>query len=392
MCQPLCLLTMYVAGQMLAFKAKHTVKHCCSAAATLLISMCHSTPKWADNPCAVQIPATQPLLVLATCQRSPEQLPPVLLRFFQTQSAVVTSARTTFNSTLCNPTAAGSNTVSIATEQQASRPHGSSSSSSSRVIVVGLEAASSSSWQEAIDRTAEAAANVVASAAASVFQSQLVERIRTGASQTGSTMAGQDWGRARGSSGVAESGQEQGWVRGTSGIEKAMAELQAETHQEGSEPAASGRLAETSGHLPKGWGQLEEVPGQVTAAGANRSAGKGHQAAVNKNDLQKGLKLHAEVSISLSESCWVSIPPSQHHALVSAIVGAAKGVPFCNNHMTALSSSPHQTPFCSKSILAVSSDARGCQHGMHMHHYCMPAIKCCFPSSTLTSTASSRQM
>ena len=201
-------------------------------------------------------------------------------------------------------------------------------------------------------------------------------------------MAGQNWG----SSGVADEGEEQSWVRGTSGSEKAVAELQAETHQEVSEPAASGRLAEASGHLPKGLGQIEEVPGQVTAAGANRSAGKGHQAAVNKNDLQKLLKLHAEVSISLSESCWVSIPPSQHHARVSANVGAAKGMPFCNNHMTALSSSPHQTPFCSKSILAVSSDARGCQHGMHMHHYCMPAIKCCFPSSTLTSTASSRQM
>jgi len=245
----------------------------------------------------VQIPAAQPLLVLATCQRSPEQLPPVLLRFFQSQSAVVTSASTTFNSTLCNPTAAGSITISDANDQQASRPHG--SSSSSKVIVVGLEAASSSSWQEAIRRTAEAAANVVASAAASVFHSQLVERIRTAASQTGSTMAGQNWG----SSGVADEGEEQGWVRGTSGSEKAVAELQAETHQEGSEPAASGRLAETSGHLPKGWGQLEEVPGQVTAAGANRSAGKGHQAAVNKNDLQKGLKLHAEVSISLSKSC-----------------------------------------------------------------------------------------
>ncbi|KAL0047680.1 hypothetical protein WJX82_009150 [Trebouxia sp. C0006] len=55
-----------------------------------------------------QIPATQPLLVLATCQRSLEQLPPVLLRFFQTQSALVTSVHTTSNSTLCNPTAVGS--------------------------------------------------------------------------------------------------------------------------------------------------------------------------------------------------------------------------------------------------------------------------------------------
>ena len=213
---------------------------------------------------------------------------------------MVTSASTTFNSTLCNPTAAGSITISDANDQQASRPHG--SSSSSKVIVVGLEAASSSSWQEAIRRTAEAAANVVASAAASVFHSQLVERIRTAASQTGSTMAGQNWGRARDSSAVADVGQEQGWFRGTSSIEKAVAELQAETQdQEGS--AASGRLAEASGHLPKGWGQLEEVPGQVTAAGADRSAGKCHQPAVNKNDMQKGLKLHAEVSISLSKSC-----------------------------------------------------------------------------------------
>ncbi len=196
--------------------------------------------------------------------------------------------------------------TSDANDQQASRPLGSSciSSSSSRVIVVGLESASSSSWQEATHRTAEAAANVVASAAASVFHSQLVERIRTAASQTGSTMAGQNWGRARDSSAVADVGQEQGWFRGTSSIEKAVAELQAETQdQEGSAPAASGRLAEASGHLPKGSGQLEEVPGQVTAAGADRSAGKCHQPAVNKNDMQKGLKLHAEVSISLSKSC-----------------------------------------------------------------------------------------
>ena len=270
--------------------------------------LCFSAPyvtahqKRTDTPPAVQIPATQPLLVLATCQRSPKQLPPVLLRFFQTQSAVVTSAHTTFVSTLCNPTAAGSNTVSIATEKQASRPHG--SSSSSRVIAVGVEAASSSSWQEAIHRAAEAAANVLASAAASVFHSQLVEGIRTGASQTGSTMAGQIWGRPRGSSGVADEGEEQRLVRGTSGIEKAVAELQAETQdQEVSEPPASGHLTGASGHLQTASGQLEEVPGRVTAAGADRSAGKRHQTAVNKNDLQKGLRLHAEVSISRSTSC-----------------------------------------------------------------------------------------
>ncbi len=256
----------------------------------------------ADNPCALQIPATQPLLVLATCQRSPEKVPPVLLRFFQTQSALVTSARTTSSSARRNPTAVGSIMTSDALDTQASRPRG---SSSSRVIVVGLETASSSSWQDAIHRTAEAAANVVASAAASVFHSQLLERICTAASQTGSTMAGQNWGRASGSSGMADSGQEQGWVRGTSGIAKTVAELQAETeHQEGSEPPASGLLAGASRHLPKASGQLEEVPGQVTTGGGDMNAGKWHQPAVNKNDLQKGLQLHAEVSISLSKPAF----------------------------------------------------------------------------------------
>ena len=37
--------------------------------------------------------------------------------------------------------------------------------------------------------------------------------------------------------------------------------------------------------------------------------------------------------------------------------------------------------FCSKSILTVSSDRLGYQHGMHMHDYRMHDIKCCFPSS-----------
>ncbi|KAL0019633.1 hypothetical protein WJX77_006506 [Trebouxia sp. C0004] len=249
-----------------------------------------------------QIPATQPLLVLAICQRSPEQLPPVLLRFFQSHAAVVPSAHTNPNSTLCNCTAAGIIMTSDVTDKQALQPHDSSCSSissississSSRVIVVAPQAASTSSWQEAIHRTAEAAANVVASAAASVFHSQLLERVHTAASQTGATMAGQDWGQPRGSSAV---GQEQGSVRVPSGIEKAGTELQAETqHQEGSEPPALGRLAGASGHLPQASGHLEEGPGQVTAAGAERSAGKRHQTAVNKNDLQKGLILHAEV-------------------------------------------------------------------------------------------------
>ncbi len=356
----------YVCGRaVVGLHSQTYYRTCCSAA--LLISMCHSEPRErADNTRAVQIPATQPLLVLATCQCSPEQLPPVLLRFFQSQSAVVTSARTNPNSTLCIPTAAGStDTASDTHDKQASRPHGSSCvSSSSRVVVVGSQPASSSSWQEAIHRTAEAAANVVASAAASVLHSQLLERIHTAASQTGSTMAGQNWGRARGSSAVADIGQEQGWVRSTSGIEKAVAELQAETqHQEGSEPPASGHLAGASGHLPKPSGHVEEAPGQVTAGGVDRSAGKRHQTALNKNDLQKGLKLHAEVSISLSKSCWVLSLPWQHHALVSAILWAAKGMPFCNDHMTALSSCPRQNPFCSKSILPVSSDALGCRHG-----------------------------
>ena len=291
----------------------------------------------------------------------------MLLCFFQTQSAVVTSARSKLNSTLCNPTAAGSMKASDTIDQQASQSHGSScisssisSISSSRVIVVGLEAASSSSWQKAIHRTAEAAANVMASAAASVFHCQLLERVCTAASQTGSTLAGQNWG----SSAVGDSGQEQGWVRSTSGIEKAVAELQAGTqHQEGSDPPASRRLAETTGHLQKASGDVEEVPGQVTAAGADRNVGKRDQAAVNKNDLHKGLQLYAEVRIPLSKSCMDSILPWQHHAIASAILGAANGVPFCSDYMTAYSCCPHQHPLCTKSILTVSSDALACQHG-----------------------------
>ena len=283
--------------------------------------------KRADDSRVLQIPATQPLLVLATCQRSPEQLPPVLLRFFQTQSAVVTSERTTFNSTSFKSTAPGSIMISDANDQQASRPHNSrcisSSSSSSRVIVVGLEAASSSSWQKAIHRTAEAAANVVASAAASVFHSQLLERVCTAASQTGSTLAGQNWG----SSAVGDSGL--GWVRSTSGIEKAVAELQAGTqHQEGSDPPASRRLAETTGHLQKASGDVEEVPGQVTAAGADRNVGKRDQAAVNKNDLHKGLQLQAEVRIPLSKSCMESILPWQHQPSRLPFLGQQTACPF----------------------------------------------------------------
>ena len=316
--------------------------------------MCHNAPKErANNTRAVQIPATQPLLLLATCQRSPKQLPPVLLRFFQTQSALVTSAHKHPNSTCCVPLAAGSTTASDTHDKQASPPHGSScisSTSTSRVIVVDCQAASSSSWQEAIHRTAEAAATVVASAAASVFHSQLLERIRTAASQTGLTMAVQNWGRPRGSSAVAEVGQEQGWVRIASDSGRAVAELQAETqHQKGSEPPASGHLAGASGHLATASGHLETAPGQLTAGGVDRSAIQRRQAAVNKNDLQKGLKLHAEVGSSLSKPYWHSFSPWQHHAIASANLSAAWAC-FSHDHVTASPSCSYQVPFCSKSI------------------------------------------
>jgi len=240
-------------------------------------------------------------------------------------------------------------------DKQASGPHDSScissSSSGSRVIVVGSEAASTSNWHEAIHRTADAAANVMASAAASVFHSQLLERIHTAASQTGSIVVGQSRGKPRSGSAVADTQQEQVLGSISSGIQEAGAELQAETqHQEGSEPAASGRLAGASGHLPKASGHLEEVPGQLAGEGAHRSAGRWHQAAVNKNDLQQGLKLHAEVGSSLSKPYWNSFLSLQHHARASAIFGSAKthGLAYCNDHTTALSSCSHQIPFCSR--------------------------------------------
>ena len=121
----------------------------------------------------LQVPATQPLLVLATCQRPPEELPPVLLNFFQLHSPAATSASCCptqhFNNQMLTH---GSTSFTVTSSSHAGTV------GSSQVIVMESEedAAAAGSWQEAVSRSAEAAAHAVAAATAFSVQQKLLEQ------------------------------------------------------------------------------------------------------------------------------------------------------------------------------------------------------------------------
>lgn len=210
----------------------------------------------------VQIPSTQPLLILATCQRSPEALPPVLSSFFQSQSAAATAAGS--NPGQFSP-CLSSDTIGFDCKVQ----HHSSTSSS--VIVMGTEVESEGSWQEAAHRTAEAAAQTVASAAAHSFQRQLLDKAITNHSTP---------------------------ALSNSRPNRPPAGAQAAQVASSSRAVHDPLISHNAANGLVGQRQLGQTGArQPTSEGQVLNFGKGHGAAINANDLQQGLKLHAEVTL-----------------------------------------------------------------------------------------------
>lgn len=235
----------------------------------------------------MQIPATQPLLILATCQRSPEELPPLLLHFFQSQSAAAGKLPRQLQP---NSVAAGTNDIGIdrgTSIDDSSCMPGSSGSSSSRVIVMGSEMVSESNWQDAAHRTAEAAACMMASAAASALHRDLLAKMSHAASQRHSPSGTRGHAQERLNSSPGRAEDQQGQISG--GPRAAPV------------PVKSIEAAEVSllGYSQEAEGSGVHTSGPLAGAGPNRSAGKGQGLVLNKNDLQQGLKLHAEVDLLL---------------------------------------------------------------------------------------------
>ena len=118
----------------------------------------------------LQIPATQPLVVLATCQLSPEELPPVLLSFFQALSSCpTTSSRKPSQQQLAHV----DTEVTQSAASEGAKPD--STVRSSDVIQFASEVESAGSWSEAVTLTAEAAARHVASASVLSLHCKLVQ-------------------------------------------------------------------------------------------------------------------------------------------------------------------------------------------------------------------------
>ena len=221
----------------------------------------------------VQVPATQPLLILATCQRPPEELPPVLLNFFQPHSPAATAA-------VSHPSQhSHDNMVTDGSNNLTTGPiHHAGSVASSQVIVIEseaeAEAATAGSWHEAVNRSAEAAAHAVAAAAAFSFQQKLLRQAFAASNQQvshGSPFNAQNPSSSQVRPGqslngpVAEADRADGkvWHDGV-----------ALGHGEGKDPVQAGRM---------------------------EAASKGAKA-VNENELQHGLQLHAEVGLCIENS------------------------------------------------------------------------------------------
>lgn len=216
----------------------------------------------------MQIPATQPLLILATCQRHPEELPPVLLNFFQPQPPVATSAHyspSQHDYTLTHQSFNG---------PQASSAKQVNSVGSCQVIVMesGAKAAPAGSWQEAVSRSAEAAAYAVAVAAAFSFQQKLLE--------LASVLVGKE--------GLLGSGP------------RAFHSCNGQSIRPGHSPkgldADAGRaLGPAEGATVQCEVEIEQNPRKVASLGGG---------AVNENELQRGLELHAEVGFCTFARSW----------------------------------------------------------------------------------------
>ena len=227
-----------------------------------------------NGPYKPQIPATQPLLILATCQRRPEELPPVLLTFFQPDSPAATSAHHSPSQHLNNQAFTnGTDSPKVTSTKLASNLW------SSQVIVMesGAEAASAGSWQEAANRSAEAAAHAVAAAAVFSFQQKLLDLAPAVSNQEVSHGAASRVSKNP-SSNTARTGQS---LEGPS--------VEAD--------GADGMVAcegHSLGHCGSGAG-VRAHPKEGASRGAK---------AVNENELQQGLELHAEVGLwQVAEVC-----------------------------------------------------------------------------------------
>lgn len=194
---------------------------------------------------AMQVPASQPLLVLATCQCPADQLPSDMINFFQTHPCPV-------------PTAAASPSASAdaafcSTEQNASGPAGKMQHhASSAVVSTSAAEELHSSWQDAVSRSAEAAARTVAAAAAQHFHKKLLQQLPD--SSLGTLCQ----------------------------VETSSSSGQQVLTQQGQNGEASGTQRDTQ-------------------VGLEQTAFKG--SLLNANAMQKALRLHAEVSHLCSLAC-----------------------------------------------------------------------------------------
>lgn len=210
----------------------------------------------------VQIPATQPLLILATCQKPPEELPPALLNFFQPHSPAATSAS-------CHPSQQSHDHMLTNGNHSltASLTNHAGTFGSSQVIVVEseAEAASAGSWQEAVSRSAEAAAHAVAAAAALSLQQTLLELLSAASDVShGNPCGAQNPLCSPNRPGQSWNGPDAEAHRSD---RKAMCENGPQSHSGGKGPVPA-------------------HPKKIASRGAK---------AVNENELHQGLQLHAEV-------------------------------------------------------------------------------------------------
>lgn len=216
------------------------------------------------NAC-VQIPATQPLLILATCQKPPEELPPALLNFFQPHSPPPTSAS--------RGPSQQSDDHRLSDSNHSLNAIGTTHAESSQVIVVEseAEAASAGRWQEAVSRSAEAAAHAVAAAAALSLEQKLLELSSATSSQQvlhGSSLDAQNPVRSQIRPGQFLNGPD---AEADGADRKVMCD-NGPLSQYGVKPPVPTRSKETASRGAK---------------------------AVNENELHHGLQLHAEVGIAV---------------------------------------------------------------------------------------------
>lgn len=156
------------------------------------------------------------------------------------------------------------------------------SAASSGVIAMGSEAEPASSWQQAANRAAEAAAVTIAAAAASRFRAEISQA--TAASTQHVIQVGPLGNACEDTSSSAAH-----CPRHLQGVPRAVGDNLAANGL--SEPAGSGLAA------------TEAAP-QTRLAETSRGA-----KAVNENELQQGMALHAEVG--LHEHCTMHLPADQ---------------------------------------------------------------------------------